>query len=83
MHICMRTTLDIEDGLLRLARRKAAEEGRTLTAVIEEALRGLLRRPARPSRRFRLRWVTRRGVAPPAVDVADREALYERLDGRR
>lgn len=83
MHICMRTTLDIEDGLLQRARRKAAQEGRTLTAVIEEALHALLRRPARPKRAFRLRWVTRRGTRPPAVDVADREALYERLDGRR
>lgn len=83
MHICMRTTLDIDDGLLRQARRKAAQEGRTLTAVIEEALHGLLRRPARPGRAFRLRWVTRRGTRRPAVDVADREALYERLDGRR
>ena len=83
MHICMRTTLDLEDQLLRLARRKAAEEGRTLTAVIEEALRVLLHRPPRSGRPFRLRWVTRRGTRPPAVDVADRDALYERLDGRR
>ena len=51
--------------------------------MIEEALHGLLRRPARPGRAFRLRWVTRRGTRRPAVDVADREALYERLDGRR
>ncbi len=83
MRLCMRTTLDIEDQLLRLARRKAAAEGRTLTAVIEEALHALLRRPARPARPFRLRWVTRRGTQLPAVDVADRQALYERLDGRR
>jgi hypothetical protein len=79
----MRTTLDIEDGLLRRARRKAAAEGRTLTSVIEEALQALLGRPARSRSPFRLRWVTRRGSRPPAVDVADRQALYERLDGRR
>jgi hypothetical protein len=78
----MRTTLNIEDGLIRRARHKAAEEGRTLTAVIEEALRALLRRPARAGAAFQLRWVTRRGTRPPAVDVADRNALYERLDGR-
>lgn len=83
MHLCMRTTLDLDDGLLRQARRKAAEERRTLTAVIEEALQMLLRRPARTRQRFRLRWVTRRGTRAPSVDVADREALYQRLDGRR
>jgi hypothetical protein len=79
----MRTTLDLEDGLLRRARRKAAEEGRTLTAVIEDALRALLGRPARPHPRFRLRLPTRRGTRQPDVDVADRDALHERFDGRR
>lgn len=83
MHICMRTTLDLDDGLLRRARRKAAEQGRTLTGLIEEALRVLLGRPARPRRRFRLRLTTRRGTRLPDVDIADRDALYERLDGRR
>jgi hypothetical protein len=83
MHICMRTTLDLEDRLLRMARRKAAAEGRTLTAVIEEALHALLGRPARPRRRFRLRLPTRRGTRLPDVEIADRDALYERLDGRR
>jgi len=79
----MRTTLDLEDGLLRRARRKAAEEGRTLTAVIEDALRALFGRPARPRSRFRLRLPTRRGTRPPDIDVADRDALHERFDGRR
>jgi len=83
MHLCMRTTLDLEDGLLRRARRKAAAEGRTLTALIEDALRALLGRPARPRARFRLRLPTRRGTRLPDVDVADRDALYDRLEGRR
>lgn len=83
MHLCMRTTLDLETDLLRLARRKAAEEGRTLTAVVEEALQLLLRRSRRRGPRFRLRWTTRRGTRQPEVDVADRQALYDRLEGRR
>jgi hypothetical protein len=78
----MRTTLDIEDGLLRRARLKAAREGRTLTAVIEEALRMLLGRPVRSGQRFRLRLPTRRGTRLPEVDVCDRTALYGRLDTR-
>ena len=34
-----RTTVRLPKELLRLAKRKAAEEGRTLTALIEEGLR--------------------------------------------
>jgi putative antitoxin of VapBC-like toxin-antitoxin system len=86
MHTCMRTTLDIEDALLRRARRQAASEGRTLTAVIEDALRALLGRPARPARprqRFRLHLPTRRGTRLPHVDIADRTALHDLLDPGR
>lgn len=38
----MRTTLDIEDRLLREAKSVAAQHGTTLTAIIEQALRRLL-----------------------------------------
>jgi hypothetical protein len=71
----MRTALDLEDGLLRRARLKAAGEGRTLTNVIEDALRALLGRRARRGRRFQPRLPTRRGTRLPTVDVADRDAV--------
>ncbi|MFD6160326.1 type II toxin-antitoxin system VapB family antitoxin [Nocardia sp. NPDC060256] len=38
----MRTTLDLDDALLRAAKQRAARDGRTLTSLIEEALRMLL-----------------------------------------
>lgn len=76
----MRTTLNLDDGLVREARKRAVREGRTLTSVIEEALRLLLARPRRPAYRFT--WTTRRGTDVPAVDVADRDALYDRMEGR-
>ena len=79
----MRTTLDVNDHLLKAARRKAMNEGRTLTWVVEEGLRLLLGRSRRSAPPYRLRWVTRRGTEPPEVDAGDRDALYERLDGRR
>ena len=78
----MRTTLNLDDGLMRDARKKAGAEGRTLTSVIEEALRTLLRRPGERPEPFRLCWVTKRGPAAPGVDVSDRDALYERMEGR-
>ena len=54
MLICMRTTLIIDDMLLRAAKKRAAEKGRTLSALVAEALRDSLRSvappPARPFR---------------------------------
>jgi hypothetical protein len=35
----MRTTIDLPDGLLRSARKRAADEGTTLTALLADGLR--------------------------------------------
>ncbi|MGI8926611.1 MAG: type II toxin-antitoxin system VapB family antitoxin [Tepidiformaceae bacterium] len=40
----MRTTIDLEDGLLRDARMAALESGRTLSAIVSDALREALAR---------------------------------------
>jgi len=77
----MRTTLDLDDGLMREARKRAAQEGRTLSSLIEEGVRLLLTKRQAPTP-YRLRWVTRHGTAPAAVDIADRDALLERMEGR-
>lgn len=39
---CMRTTIRMDDELLRAAKATAAREGRSLTSFIEEALRQAL-----------------------------------------
>jgi hypothetical protein len=45
----MRTTIRLDDQLLRRVKHVAAQSGRTLTAVIEDALRqSLSRRPGEP-----------------------------------
>jgi hypothetical protein len=76
----MKTTLNLDSDLLREAKKRAAEEGITLTRVVEDALRSALtERPA--TERFRLRLKVVDG-GPPLVDVADRDALYERMEGR-
>lgn len=50
----MKTTVEIAEALLRAARRRAAERGTTLRAVIEEGLRRIVAdEPA--ARPFRLR----------------------------
>ncbi|GIW41568.1 MAG: hypothetical protein KatS3mg076_2145 [Candidatus Binatia bacterium] len=77
----MRTTLDIEDQLLRRAKELAAKEGKTLTRIVEEALRERLAL-RRKTKGFRLRLLTKKGRPVPGVNVADRDALYERMEGR-
>jgi Bacterial antitoxin of type II TA system, VapB len=79
----MRTTLDVEDRLLRDAKRRAVEDGRTLTAVIEAALRQYLAPAERPRTAFRLRLLTKKGRQFPGVDLSDRDSLYDRMEGRR
>ncbi len=47
-----RTTVRLPKELLRRAKRKAADEGRTLTALIEEGLRRVVSERAPPRRRI-------------------------------
>jgi hypothetical protein len=45
----MRTTVDVDDDLLRRAKVLAAQQGRTLTSLIEEGLRLTLTAKPRPA----------------------------------
>lgn len=46
----MRTTIQLRDALLRRAKKRAAEEGRTLTSLIEEGVALVLARPVKKDR---------------------------------
>ena len=83
MFICMRTTLNLDDHLMSTAKKRAAESGRTLTALIEAALRDLLERETAPVSHYQLQWTTVPGGLQPGVDLADRDALYDLMEGRR
>jgi len=78
----MRTTLDLNDALLRQAKKLAADEGKTLTRVVEEALRERLAPRPRGGKPFKLKLLTKKGRLLPGVNLADRDALYERMEGR-
>jgi hypothetical protein len=75
----MKTTLVIDDTVMARLRREAAQQGRTISDLVEAALRSFLEKdPAR-------------GALPPLpvfdgggtyVDVADRQALYQAMEGR-
>jgi plasmid stability protein len=78
----MKTTLEFEEGLIKRAKQRAAEDGESLTALIHRALRAYLHPPAPERKPFRLRLLTKNGRALPGVDWDDRDSLYERMEGR-
>ena len=84
MLICMRTTIRMDDRLFGEIKHLAAETRRTLTAVIEDALREVLarRRQSRgtSSRPIRLP-VVKGGSLQPGVDLDCNAALLDLLEG--
>jgi hypothetical protein len=76
----MKTTIDLDDDLLRLAKQRAAGAGMPLRAYIEDALRARLLPRPRGRDRFTLDLPIVEGTAPPAIDIADRNALYDLLE---
>ncbi len=82
----MRTTIRLDDQLLAEAKQLAARTGRTLTAVIEDALRQALAQ-ARSTRRKKQEPVdlpTFRGKGlQPGVDLDDTAALLSLMEETR
>jgi hypothetical protein len=77
----MRTTLDIEDPILKEVRAIHEREGRSMGAVVSELLAEALAR-RRPSRaRPSFRWTSR--PMKPLVDLTDKETVYAALDADR
>lgn len=77
MMIHMKTTLLIPDQLMRDLKKRAAERGETLSAVVAEALRRGLEAPP-PAKRPEPLPTYRMGRA--RVDVADRDALFRAME---
>jgi len=77
----MRTTVRLNDELLREAKRAAAESGRTLTALIEEALRERLARRARGLTHEWIELPAEPGGPLPGVDIDNSAALLDLMEG--
>jgi len=77
-----RMTVRLPAELLRRAKRKAAADGVTLTALIEDALRQTLNERTAPSKAKRIlpRVSTATGGLLPGVDLNDSAALQEADD---
>ena len=82
MLLCMRTTIEINDQLFRAAKRQAADRGISLREVVDAALRQHLGK-TRGTSGFVLQWATESGKLQPGVDLTDRDALFDLMDGRR
>lgn len=77
----MKTTLNIDDRVMTELKREAARQGRTMSDLVETALRLFLRSPRRKEALPPLP-VFRSGGA--FIDVANRDALYDAMeDGSR
>lgn len=80
----MRTTVSIADEVLRDARVRAAEEGRTLGELITEALRErLARRSGEQAREHFVAVTAGKGGTLPGVDITSNAAVRDLLDDDR
>ena len=77
----MRTTIRLDDDLLREAKAYAAATDRTLTRLIEDALREALARRRQRARRPRVELPTSGGGGlQPGVDLDNSAALWDLMD---
>lgn len=73
-----RTTLVLEDSLLKQIKKRAADEGRSFQALANDLLRRALAQPASKSYRLKLRpW---KAELRPGVDISDRNSLFDVFD---
>ena len=77
----MKTTLNIDDSVMRRLREEAARRGITMSALVEAGLRRVLAEPAHID--------ALPAASPPLpswngggelVDIADRDALYRAME---
>jgi hypothetical protein len=77
----MRTTLDIDDPVLREVKALHEKEGRSMGAVVSEPLAEALARRSSSRDRPSFRWTCREMKS--LVDLSDKDAVYAALDSNR
>lgn len=77
---CVRTTLQLDDDLIREAKHVAVRTGRTLTAVIEDALRQSFANHGDISESDQVRLKTFRARLQPGADLDDSASLLELME---
>lgn len=77
----MRTTIRLDDDLLAEVKLLAVSSGRSMTAVIEDALREMLARPRPVAEREPVRLTTVSGSGlQPGVDLGGSAALLATME---
>jgi hypothetical protein len=79
--IIMRTTLDIDDPVLKEVKVIHKKEGRSMGAIVSELLAEALVRRRSSRRRPPFGWTSREMTA--LVDLVDKDAVYAALDADR
>ena len=79
MAICMKTTLNIDDTVMAQLKREAVRQKRTMSDLVETALRNLFHRQQTSSETSPLPTFQSGGSF---VDIGDRDALYQAMEGR-
>ena len=82
MLLCMRTTIELNDEILRQAKRRAADERVPLRQVIEAALRAHLAGRFSDKANYSLRWRPETGRFRSGVRLDDRDALFDLMEER-
>lgn len=72
----MRTTIDLDDDVLRALKRRQRAEGKTLGQLVSELLAQAL--ATEPRARVEVRWAT--ADLRPHVDLDDKDAVAAVLD---
>ena len=75
----MKTTLNIDDQVMTQLKQEAARQGKTMSELVETALRQLLRTRREPVELPELSTFRSGGAL---VDIDNREALYNAMDER-
>ncbi len=76
----MRTTIRIDDALYRRLKSRAAQTGRTVSEIVEDAVRQALRPRARDDVEVEPLPVFGGSGVLPGVDLSSNAALRERMD---
>ena len=78
----MRTTVRMDDDLLRRAKEQAARTGRTLTQVLEDALRVTLARQPQSKKRSLIKLPTFKGGGGLRAELSldDMSTIYAAMD---
>lgn len=79
IHMNRRTTLVLDESILRELKKIAADEQKTLSAVTYQVIRSGLAKRSQP-KKTPARKLPAFSMGRPKVDVADRDRLYDVLD---